>query len=89
MAKKEEAPVEAPDLGSISHVVEGAAAHDPLASKAPTAALINADTWIAAKKLRAVDIAGFAAWARLNAPAVLTADEWASLAAAFKTTPIR
>lgn len=87
--KEGDAPIEAPDLGFVSNVVEGDAAHDPLARREPTAALINADTWIAARKLRAVDIAGFAAWARMNAPGVRAADEWSSLAAQFKQTLIR
>lgn len=83
------APAPAPEA-PISHVVVGAAAHDPLAHREQTGpSLLDHATWSAAKKLRPVDGAGFAAWARANALGPRSSDEWADAFVKFQQTPIK
>jgi hypothetical protein len=81
---------EAAPAAPVSHVLVGAAAHDPLAHREQAGpSLLTAATWAAAKKLRAVDIAGFLMWTKANAPDLLSADEWATTLATFQQTPIK
>jgi hypothetical protein len=88
--ENEPAPAEATPEAPVSHVLVGAAAHDPLAHREQAGpSLLAATTWAAAKKLRPVDIAGFLLWSKANAPGLLSADEWATTFATFQQTPIK
>ena len=84
------APPKAPAPAPVSHVVVGAAAHDHLAHREQAGpSLLDHATWAAAKKLRPVDGAGFAAWARANALGPRSSDEWADAFVKFQQTPIK
>lgn len=76
----------APEV-SVSHVVTGPAAHDPLAFRERPTSVISLTTWIAAKKMRTS--AGFTSWALTNAPGDRPASEWASLFEKFQKTPVK
>ena len=90
-AKPAPAPAPAPPAGPTTVLVVGHAAHDPLAhvDSVPGAPVISLATWLAAKGVRDVDSAGFASWARANAPAEQSSDAWAALRMKFNQTPIK
>lgn len=83
-------PSPSPSPSPASVVVMGAAAHDPLAFvDVAGAPRLTVGTWIAAKRLRPVESAAFVAWANANAPAEMSADEWAAQLEKFQKTPIK
>ena len=97
--KSEEAAALAPELAApveepvpavpVSVVVQGAAAHDPLAHGPQVASKLPAATWAAARRMRPVESAAFLSWARLNVPGDKTPDEWAALFASFQQLPVK
>lgn len=85
----EKSGAEAPSA-PVSVVVVGPAAHDPLAHQSVAGSpRLTLGTWMAAKRLRPVQTAAFAAWARLHAPAEMTAAEWSAAHEKFQQTPIK